>query len=181
MYCSVSNANAESLRKRIEYFAETSKAECDKLKFDLVSIRDRSLMTADSLKKTTSLLPDIRSGLVTLEHELQTLVHNSTDKHTRLVDKVDRNWQEHSQKLVQMHARVENMSWSAEQNANQLSRVTNKTASLEEALVKTQHTDAASDSSSSELAYLEIDRLKDDLFQMNDTMVGMTFIRKNSS
>ena len=169
--CLVSNANAESLRKRIEYLAESSKAECDKLKFDLVSIRDRSMMTAESLKKTTSLLPDIRSGLVTLEHKLQTLVHNSTDKHTRLVDKVDRNWQEHSQRLVQLQARVENMSWSTEQNANQLSRVVNKTASLEEALAKTQLTDVASDSSSSELVYLEIDRMKDDLFQLNDTMV----------
>lgn len=128
-------------------------------------------MTAESLKKTTSLLPDIRSGLVTLEHKLQTLVHNSTDKHTRLVDKVDRNWQEHSQRLVQLQARVENMSWSTEQNANQLSRVANKTASLEEALAKTQLTDVASDSSSSELVYLEIDRMKDDLFQLNDTMV----------
>lgn len=128
-------------------------------------------MTAESLKKTTSLLPDIRSGLVTLEHKLQTLVHNSTDKHTRLVDKVDRNWQEHSQRLVQLQARVENMSWSTEQNANQLSRVVNKTASLEEALAKTQLTDVASDSSSSELVYLEIDRMKDDLFQLNDTMV----------
>ena len=129
------------------------------------------MMTAESLKKTTSLLPDIRSGLVTLEHKLQTLVHNSTDKHTRLVDKVDRNWQEHSQRLVQLQARVENMSWSTEQNANQLSRVVNKTASLEEALAKTQLTDVASDSSSSELVYLEIDRMKDDLFQLNDTMV----------
>ena len=129
------------------------------------------MMTAESLKKTTSLLPDIRSELVTLEHKLQTHVHNSTDKHTRLVDKVDRNWQEHSQRLVQLQARVENMSWSTEQNANQLSRVVNKTASLEEALAKTQLTDVASDSSSSELVYLEIDRMKDDFFQLNDTMV----------
>ena len=60
---SVTIANAESLRKRIEYLAESSKAECDKLKFDLVSIRDRSLFNAESLKKTDTLLPDIRSGL----------------------------------------------------------------------------------------------------------------------
>ena len=59
----VTSANAESLRKRIEYLAEASKAECDKLKFDLVSIRDRSLINAESLKKTETVLPDIRSGL----------------------------------------------------------------------------------------------------------------------
>ena len=99
------------------------------------------------------------------------MVHNETDKHTRLADKVDRNWQEHSQKLVQLEARVENMSWSTEQTIKELNKVTNKTTSLEDFVSKMQISDAATESSSSEVLYLEIDQLKDDLFKLNDTLV----------
>ena len=99
------------------------------------------------------------------------MVRNETDKHTRLADKVDRNWQEHSQKLVQLEARVENMSWSTEQTIKELTKVTNKTTSLEDYLSKMQISDAATESSSSEVLYLEIDQLKDDLFKLNDTLV----------
>ena len=173
----VTDANAESLRQRIEYLAESSKAECDKLKFDLISIRDRSLTTAEIVKKSESMIPDLRASLAKLEHEVQRLDHNGTDRYTRLSDKVDRNWQEHSQRIVQLQARAENNAWTNEQTMKELVSLTNKTETLEQS-VSRSFTDVSASSSIDSVYQAQIDSLSDEIFQLNDTMVRMILVTK---
>ena len=173
----VTDANAESLRQRIEYLAESSKAECDKLKFDLISIRDRSLTTAEIVKKSESMIPDLRASLAKIEHEVQRLDHNGTDRYTRLSDKVDRNWQEHSQRIVQLQARAENNAWTNEQTMKELVSLTNKTETLEQS-VSRSFTDVSASSSIDSVYQAQIDSLSDEIFQLNDTMVRIILVTK---
>ena len=123
------------------------------------------------------MIPDLRASLAKIEHEVQRLDHNGTDRYTRLSDKVDRNWQEHSQRIVQLQARAENNAWTNEQTMKELVSLTNKTETLEQS-VSRSFTDVSASSSIDSVYQAQIDSLSDEIFQLNDTMVRIILVTK---
>ena len=98
--------NVESLRKRIEYVAESNRVEIDKIRNEFTSVKSKVGTSNDVVTEVTIAIPQLKSQIGTLDHRIDLFWHNASDKFTRINDSIVRNKEEFKQRVVQINAKA---------------------------------------------------------------------------
>lgn len=105
------NQDTGPLRARIERIAEDARIANDKVKSDVQVLRGNIESNEVQMSGLRNHIPEVKSLIGKIDHQLEVMNHSISDENVGIRESITRNYEELTQKLIQLDGNIQTLNW----------------------------------------------------------------------